>query len=178
MKNSFEKTLKSILYIGVGCAVAGTFLDTVSNSLSLINFQITLWGSIAIGISWLALYLWIRANKPYWGNGKYRISKPNLQINLFVLGIIVVFWIPVAFNELGIKQSSNDDINRELLEQNSKLLQLAFQLKIECENLMTSNCEKEIEKETGRSISNIKEISKEVESTSTDYLDRGNAAAF
>jgi len=178
MNSSFESTVRSILYVGMGSVAVGTLLDTVSNSISLISFKITLWGSIGIIIIWLGLYRWIRVNKPYWGNGKYRISKPNRQINLFVLGIIIVLWVPVVLNTLGIKQSSSDDITKELLNQNSKLLQLTFQLKMECENLRAISCEKIIENKTGINIDRITEISKEVKNTSSSLLDKGNAAVL
>jgi len=40
---------------------------------------------------------WIKKNKPYWGVGenKVRLTKPNKQINLFTVGMVILLWIPI-----------------------------------------------------------------------------------
>jgi len=98
-EDNFQKLVKSILYIFGGILFFGALLDAIANSLELINLEIAAVLSIIILLVWVYLKKWIATNKPFWGAGKnkVRLTKPNRQINLFMIGIIFVLWISIFF---------------------------------------------------------------------------------
>lgn len=93
MKRSFEYVIKSIVYVGAGILFLGTVFDAISNAIALVNLKVAVWGTILIFLLWASLFLMMRHKKPYWG--EVRLSRPNRQINLFVLGMIGLLWLPM-----------------------------------------------------------------------------------
>lgn len=92
MQITFENSIKSVGYMGAGIIFLGALLDAIGNSRSLITWQIAIGLSVCILLLWLFITLWIRYKKPVWG--KLKITKPNRQINLFLIGMLILTWIP------------------------------------------------------------------------------------
>jgi hypothetical protein len=84
-------------YIFTGLIALGSVLSAINNSRSLISWPVTLIGSAAILLFWIYLNIHLKRKPFEWkaGNGRLiKISKLKLKNHLFIVGIILLLWIP------------------------------------------------------------------------------------
>jgi formylglycine-generating enzyme required for sulfatase activity len=119
MTLTFQNIIKSINYIVLGILFLGNVIVVVSDLRELIDFNLATIITLLIISSWIFLYYWMKKNKPFWGAGenKVRIIKPNIQINLFTLGMIILLWIPVFFpkNQDNPTKNTSEETEKEPL---------------------------------------------------------------
>lgn len=100
-KPIYQVLLTWIVLIFTGFIVPGSLLDSISNAITLITPQIASWGSATILIIWTIALVYLRFHPITWitREGKpIRITKVNSRINLPLLGIILLLWIPQLTN--------------------------------------------------------------------------------
>jgi hypothetical protein len=80
----------------LGFLGAGAFLDTVSNSIALVTWPVTCWGTGLVVFLWLTVELVARYRRPGWmfGGQAAVIRALGPKPRLFVVGVVAVLWIP------------------------------------------------------------------------------------
>lgn len=89
---STKKIAACLLFVLGSYVVGGAILDTIGNALSLINWAITIVGSILLIILWLSLNLLLNHHPVSWG--QYNVKKLGIYPLSSFIGIALLLWTP------------------------------------------------------------------------------------
>ena len=100
-KFNFQSIFNSVLYLLGGIVFLGSILGGIKNSLELFSKTNSIIWSLGLFFTWLSLYFFLKIKSPEWiiNKQKIRITRPNKQINLFFLGMILIVWTPFFINK-------------------------------------------------------------------------------
>ena len=86
-----------------GILAFGTLLDAISNAISLVNQRVAVVGSLLILGCWAVVELAIKKYAPVWrgvDGADQRITRLGTQPRLFVVGMLMLLWIPAVADAL------------------------------------------------------------------------------
>ena len=91
-----QRAIKIVMYILGGILALGTLLDSLANALSLLTPLIAGIGTALIVLVWLLTTIILRRHPVTWvvGNQEARLRKLGIQPLGFMVGIIVLLWVP------------------------------------------------------------------------------------
>ena len=103
----FQNTVKNIVFLLAGIVFAGAVIGSLNDSVSFLTPNKTYFLTVFTLIVWVGTFYYLRKKKPVWKSGttNQRLKKLNRQINLGVLGILIVLWAPFIF---GKNEKEND----------------------------------------------------------------------
>ncbi len=109
-----QKLIELFSYLLIGVFAIGTFLDAISNAISLINIKVAITVTIIFVITISILMYLIKKNKIKWvtNSGHQTTIKslsPKLKISLF--GGLLLMWIPILIDSF--KERDNTVISKE-----------------------------------------------------------------
>ena len=84
------------MYILWGFLALGTFLDSVSNAISLLTPLVASIGTACIVLVWCLVYLILPSRHLSWvfGIPCMRVKKPGVQPTAFAIGMVLLLWLP------------------------------------------------------------------------------------
>ncbi len=134
-KPLYQRLITIIYWIGGGILLLGALLDSVVNTLTLIDIP----SAIVISLSLIGLYILVtvilRFIKIIWVNNEgegYRVKKLGKEINFSLIGIIVLLWIGALINYS--QQPGLPEPVFSQYDQGFKVLILPFHKECEYEN--------------------------------------------
>ena len=95
-KWSIKKLMRGFAAFGGAYVLGGTILDAIGNALALINWPLTIGGTIAVVCVWLALRAVLKRYPAQLG--KYSIKRLNYLPACGLLGFLVLLWTPPLIN--------------------------------------------------------------------------------
>ena len=101
MEPFYQKLVKWIGWIFAGLLCLGSFLDAVSNAITIITPSITYIGTLLILLCWLLAFVFLKYKPIRWvaRNGQLiRITKLNSKFYFLLAGFILLLWIPYFIN--------------------------------------------------------------------------------
>jgi len=100
-KPIYQIVLEILYWIVIGLVAGGILLDAISNAINLINLKLAISLTIIIILSYLFSFFLIRSKKIKWKTKSGEIvtlTKFSRRINLQILGVILLLWIPIFIN--------------------------------------------------------------------------------
>ena len=112
-----------IVFCAAGFLLFGAVLDAIGNSITLITPTMSVLGTILILILWVVIELLAKRGRLHWYVGKDRnvvITKFGLKPRLFLLGVIIVFWVPRVsslpiWSFAGLSEVKDDAVGHRLI---------------------------------------------------------------
>lgn len=95
----YQKWIKRISYLLIGFSGLGVIFDAVSNSLSLLTYDISIILIICSLILWAGTEYYVKKRKPIWitsDHSKIRITKFKQKIRLAIIGALLLLLIPIV----------------------------------------------------------------------------------
>lgn len=96
MKLLHQSAIKWIGFVLFGIAFLGSFLDSISNAITLIIAPLTYIGTAVLLSAWILTELGLMLFGVPWkrGNRTVRVKSLNTKIRLSLIGILILLWIP------------------------------------------------------------------------------------
>ncbi len=98
-----KKYFNYLLYTIAGFTLIGTLLDTIGNSMSILSRKSGIILILMTSFLWAFFFLYSKFYGINWG--ETRVRKLKAPINLFFLGLLIAFFIPIIFNSNSVKKS-------------------------------------------------------------------------
>jgi hypothetical protein len=96
-KPIYQRIITWFSYVMIGFIAFGTFLDSMSNAVSLVQPMFTYMGSLALIFLWALTELILRKRPLHWiidSGATVRLQKLGAKPRLMIMGIIILLWIP------------------------------------------------------------------------------------
>ena len=106
----YQTNWKRGVWFLAGLGALGAFLDAIGNALAIVTPSITVIGTIVFLAVWGLAELVIRVRRPRWrldGGQPARLTALGLQPRWFVLGAILLLWIPRGVDYLKQRATEN-----------------------------------------------------------------------
>lgn len=110
-KPTYQKIIVYSGWILGGMLALGTFLDAVSNSLTLISWQVAIAGTVLLWLSWFTIQYTLRKNSVTWvisNNDELLITRMGPKFMLSFVGMTILLWIPSLIKLL--PSTENQDV--------------------------------------------------------------------
>jgi len=144
-----EKKLSAIGYVLAGLLLIGSLLDTVGNSIALINTKVAIILTVTTTLIWMSTIILLKLCN--FRIAEERIIKLSPKSHFFFVGLLIAFWLPTLFNN---KVISKEDLSihntlpgPSFSSSRFSILILPFSSLNDCENKKISSFELALQQE-------------------------------
>lgn len=93
----YQRAFLWVFYLLVGFLAVGSFLDAVSNAVSLVGPALTYVGSLIVSVLWVSAEFFLKTRPVRWvvsGGQEIRLRSLGIKPRLALAGAILLLWIP------------------------------------------------------------------------------------
>lgn len=93
-----KEKIKIVKYTIAGILFVGGLLDSLSNAIDFFTIKVSIWLSTVLLLGYVSFSLYLKIKKPKLSNNSNaKVTRLGKEANLFVLGVLIIIWIPRIF---------------------------------------------------------------------------------